>query len=197
MLASNERDCSYVIETMAMLLNLIEWIGAELGIEFEFINIGGGLGIPYRPEESQFDVQRLGAESTQLIADFRSKLGYAPKLYMESGRYITGPHGVLVTRVINRKEIYRTYIGVDACMSALCVPACTVRITILKYWVKTAVTAWKWSMSSAHCAKTTINLPYSVNCLLASTVIYLSFKTPVHTPLPWVLITTANYAHRN
>lgn len=122
MLASNERDCSYVIETVAMLLNLIEWIGAELGIEFEFINIGGGLGIPYRPEESQFDVQRLGAESTQLIADFRSKLGYVPKLYMESGRYITGPHGVLVTRMINRKEIYRTYIGVDACMSALMRP---------------------------------------------------------------------------
>src|SRR5690554_7985845 len=122
MLAAKGRGLKYVNETVAMLLNLIEWVGEELGIEFEFINIGGGLGIPYRPEESQFDVQTLGAESTQLIADFKRKLGYAPKLYMESGRYITGPRGVLVTRVINRKEIYRTYIGVDACMSALMRP---------------------------------------------------------------------------
>ena len=46
-----------------------------------------------------------------------------PALYMESGRYITGPHGALVVSAINRKDIYRTYIGVDACMSALMRPA--------------------------------------------------------------------------
>ena len=122
MLASNERDCTYVIETVAMLLNLIEWVGKELNIQFDFINMGGGLGIPYRPQDNQFDVQKLGSESSKLIAEFKAKHGYAPKLYMESGRYITGPHGVLVTRAINRKDIYRTYIGVDACMSALMRP---------------------------------------------------------------------------
>ncbi|MFY9179281.1 MAG: diaminopimelate decarboxylase [Venatoribacter sp.] len=122
MLASNERDCTYVIDTVAMLLGLVEWIGKELAIQFDFINMGGGLGIPYRPEDQPFDVEKLGRESTQLMADFQAKHGYAPKLYMESGRYITGPHGVLVTRAINRKEIYRTYVGVDACMSALMRP---------------------------------------------------------------------------
>ncbi|MEN9465065.1 MAG: hypothetical protein RL217_1246 [Pseudomonadota bacterium] len=122
MLASNERDCSYVIQTVAMLLELIEWIGTELDIQFDFINMGGGLGIPYRPEDNQFDVEQLGSESTKLVAEFQAKQGYAPKLYMESGRYITGPHGVLVTRAINRKDIYRTYIGVDACMSSLMRP---------------------------------------------------------------------------
>ena len=48
--------------------------------------------------------------------------GYMPKLYMESGRYMTGPHGALVVRAINRKEIYRDYIGVDASMQALMRP---------------------------------------------------------------------------
>lgn len=122
MLASNERDCSYVIQTVAMLLELIEWVGAELSIQFDFINMGGGLGIPYRPEDNQFDVKKLGSESAKLVAEFQAKHGYAPKLFMESGRYITGPHGVLVTRAINRKDIYRTYIGVDACMSSLMRP---------------------------------------------------------------------------
>jgi diaminopimelate decarboxylase len=51
------------------------------------------------------------------------KYGYTPAFYMESGRYMTGPHGALVTTAINRKEIYRTYIGVDACMSSLMRPA--------------------------------------------------------------------------
>lgn len=122
MLASNERDYRYVAQTVGMLLELIEWVGKELNIQFEFINMGGGLGIPYRPDDQHFDVETLGAESAQLVAAFKAKLGYAPKLYMESGRYITGPHGVLVTRAINRKDIYRTYIGVDACMSSLMRP---------------------------------------------------------------------------
>jgi len=97
-------------------------VGAALNIEFDFINIGGGLGIPYRPDEKVFDVEQLGRETHLLLQAFAAEHGYQPKVYMESGRYITGPHGVLVTQAMNRKEIYRTYIGVDACMSALMRP---------------------------------------------------------------------------
>ena len=122
MLASNERDYRYVADTIKMLLDLIEWIGNTLSIQFEFINMGGGLGIPYRPNDNHFDLEALGQAATTLLNDFEKKLGYAPKLYMESGRYITGPHGVLVTQAINRKDIYRSYIGVDACMSSLMRP---------------------------------------------------------------------------
>lgn len=122
MLASNERDYRYVADTIKMLLDLIEWIGSSLSIQFEFINMGGGLGIPYRPNDNHFDLEALGQAATTLLNDFEKKLGYAPKLYMESGRYITGPHGVLVTQAINRKDIYRSYIGVDACMSSLMRP---------------------------------------------------------------------------
>ena len=122
MLASNELDYSYMVETVRMLLESVEWISEELGISFEFINIGGGLGIPYRPEDEALDIAAMAAEIGLIYVDFKARNGYVPKMYMESGRFITGPHGVLVTNVINRKEIYRSYVGVDACMSALMRP---------------------------------------------------------------------------
>lgn len=122
MLASNELNYTYMVQTAEMLLDIAKWVTAELGITFDFINIGGGLGIPYLPEKAPLDMDALGREITALFDRFRTDQGYTPHLYMESGRYMTGPHGVLVTRAINRKEIYRTYIGVDACMSALMRP---------------------------------------------------------------------------
>jgi diaminopimelate decarboxylase len=122
MLASNELNYTYMVETARMLLERVEWISSQLGITFEFINIGGGLGIPYRPEQSPLDIESMAKEITALFETFREHNGYAPKLYVESGRFMTGPHGALVTTAINRKEIYRTYVGVDACMSALMRP---------------------------------------------------------------------------
>lgn len=122
MLASNERNYTYMAQTAEMLLSLIEWIHSEIGITFEFINIGGGMGIPYRPEDPPLDLAAMAGDITRCIEGFKAKNGYAPRLYMESGRYISGPHGVLVTTAINQKDIYRKYIGVDACMSALMRP---------------------------------------------------------------------------
>ena len=123
MLASNELNYAYMVQTAKMLLDIAEWITAQLGIRFAFINVGGGLGIPYRPGDNPLDLAALGREITSLFESFRSRQNYMPRLFMESGRFMTGPHGVLVTRAINRKEIYRTYIGVDASMSALMRPA--------------------------------------------------------------------------
>lgn len=122
MLASNELNYTYMVETARMLLELIGWIGDELDIQFEFINIGGGLGIPYHPEDEPLNVEAMAAEITSLFKQFEQDRGYMPRLLMESGRFIVGPHGVLATTAINRKEIYRTYIGVDASMSALMRP---------------------------------------------------------------------------
>ena len=122
MLASNELHYSYMVQTASMLLDLVETIGNELGIRFEFINIGGGLGIPYLPDIDPLNIVAMGEEITALFVDFQDRHGFCPALFMESGRYMTGPHGALVTRAINRKEIYRTYVGVDACMSALMRP---------------------------------------------------------------------------
>jgi diaminopimelate decarboxylase len=122
MVASNERDYTYIVETTRMLLQLATMVENELGIRFEFLNIGGGLGIPYRPEDAPLDLVAMAREITGMVDDFKSHQGYAPRIYMESGRWMTGPHGVLVTRAINHKNIYRKYIGVDACMSSLMRP---------------------------------------------------------------------------
>ena len=123
MLASNELNYDYMVQTADMLLSLIEDIQKELSISFEFINIGGGMGIPYEPGVPPLDMMAMGKKITAHFLSFKERNGYMPALYMESGRFMTGPHGVLVTKAINRKEIYRTYIGVDACMSALMRPA--------------------------------------------------------------------------
>lgn len=123
MLASNELDYRYMVTTTEMLLDLAEQIQNELDLTFDFINIGGGFGIPYLPEASPLDLEAMAGEITDLFVAYETRNGYMPALMMESGRYITGPHGALVVRAINRKDIYRTYIGVDACMSALMRPA--------------------------------------------------------------------------
>jgi len=122
MLASNELNYRYMVQTSRMLLELIADISAETDITFEFVNIGGGLGIPYQPDVEGLDLEAMGREITALFKEFRQHHGYEPALYMESGRFMTGPHGVLVTKAINRKDIYRTYVGVDASMSSLMRP---------------------------------------------------------------------------
>ncbi|MGI9536048.1 MAG: diaminopimelate decarboxylase [Desulfocapsaceae bacterium] len=123
MLASNELNYTYMVATAKMLLDVAEQIQLELGLSFDFINIGGGLGIPYLPDDEPLNLEAMAADITGLFQDFEQRHGYMPALTMESGRYITGPHGALVVSAINRKDIYRTYIGVDACMSALMRPA--------------------------------------------------------------------------
>jgi diaminopimelate decarboxylase len=123
MVASNERDYTYMVETARMLLELTALLKSELGIKLEFVNIGGGLGIPYRPEQEGLNLEAMAAEITELFSTFRQANSFAPKMLMESGRFITGPHGALVTTAINAKETYRHYVGVDACMSALMRPA--------------------------------------------------------------------------
>lgn len=122
MLASNELDHTYMVQTAAMLLEEARRILEELDIRLEFINIGGGLGIPYRSADAPLDLEAMGASISDLFHEFSRETGSMPKLYMESGRFMTGPHGVLVTTAINRKEIYRTYVGVDASMSSLMRP---------------------------------------------------------------------------
>lgn len=122
MLASNERNYTYMVETARMILDMVTMVSKALSIKFDFVNIGGGLGIPYVPGDDPLNLGAMGAEITELFKSFKAKNGYAPALYLESGRYMTGPHGALVVKAINRKDIYRSYVGVDACMSSLMRP---------------------------------------------------------------------------
>ncbi|MCK5541225.1 MAG: diaminopimelate decarboxylase [Desulfobacterales bacterium] len=122
MLASNELNHEYMIETTKMILDMVDLVSTELNIKFEFINIGGGLGIPYQPEQPSLNIDLMAKGIEELLNNFKTSKGFVPKLFMESGRYMTGPHGALVTSVINHKNIYRKYVGVDASMSALMRP---------------------------------------------------------------------------
>lgn len=122
MVCSNQLDYTYMVDTVKMMLEIVDRVSTELDIKFEFINIGGGIGIPYRPEQKEFDLESLAFEVKYLFEDFNDSHAYVPKLYMECGRYITGPYGALLTTVINRMEKYRRYVGVDTSMSALMRP---------------------------------------------------------------------------
>jgi diaminopimelate decarboxylase len=119
MVCSNELNYKYMVETVRMLLDLCLTLNHELGIAVEFINMGGGIGIPYKPEDKPFELEKLGEEISTMLLTFHMVSGFLPKLLMESGRFITGPHGVLVSRVINRKDTYQTHVGVDAGMESL------------------------------------------------------------------------------
>ena len=123
MLVSNELNAHYMVQTAAMLLEVATRVSKALDIRIEFINIGGGLGIPYEPGQKPLDIFAMAAEIADLFAAYKAQNGYEPRFYIESGRYMTGPHGVLVTTAINQKDIYRKYIGVDASMAALMRPA--------------------------------------------------------------------------
>lgn len=123
MVASNELDRSFFVETARMLFELVIEISEQLDIQLEFVNVGGGLGIPYRPEEEEVDLESLGKEVQAVYEEMISSTKLDPlNLFMENGRCITGPYGYLVTEVRHTKKIYRDYIGVDACMSNLMRP---------------------------------------------------------------------------
>jgi diaminopimelate decarboxylase len=114
MIISNERDYRYMVETVKMLIEIMNMISGSLHIKFDFFNISGGAGIPYRPQDQTFDMKALAGETGNILEKFAQQNGYSPRLFMECGRYMTGPHGVLVARVINRMSKYREYVGVDA-----------------------------------------------------------------------------------
>lgn len=123
MVVSNELDAQYHIETARMLFELVVEIHQRLGIRISFINTGGGIGIPYRPEQQAVDYDTIARGARQLYDQIIVPAGLDPVSYnMECGRAITGPYGWLVTRAIRRKETYRSYIGVDACMANLMRP---------------------------------------------------------------------------
>ncbi len=123
MIASNVLAVQPLLTTVAMLLALEEELARTLGIELEFVNAGGGLGIPYRPNDPTLDVHALGLGAGQLLREHERRSGRSPKLFLEAGRYVTGPHGALVTRVINRMSKWREYAGIDAGIAALMRPA--------------------------------------------------------------------------
>lgn len=124
MVASNELDPDYFIETAEILFKLIIEVKEKTGISIEFANLGGGIGIPYKPGQKAVDLEYVSAGVKKLYDEMIVANGLAPlKLFFESGRMITGPYGYLVTKVRHIKNTFKKFAGLDACMSNLMRPA--------------------------------------------------------------------------
>ncbi|MDR0456484.1 MAG: diaminopimelate decarboxylase [Treponema sp.] len=121
MVASNELSMPYHVETARVLFELVVEIQAKTGIRIEFVNLGGGVGIPYRPEQEAVDYQVLAAGIQKAYNEIIKDAGLG--IRTEWARVVTGPYGWLVTKAIHKKEIYRNYIGLDACMADFMRPA--------------------------------------------------------------------------
>lgn len=118
MVVSNETSNDYHIETGRMLFELAVELKEKLDIRLEFVNIGGGAGIPYRDEQTALDYRTVAQGMRKAYDELIVPAGLDPlELRMEWARIITGPYGWLVMRAIHTKSIYREYIGVDATMA--------------------------------------------------------------------------------
>jgi len=123
MVASNELDPDYFIETAELLFNLIAEVNEKAGVVISFANLGGGIGIPYKPEQKAVDMEYVSEGIKKLYEEKITANGLQPlKLFFESGRAITGPYGYLVTKVLHLKETYKHFAGLDASMVDLMRP---------------------------------------------------------------------------
>ena len=120
-LSSNTRDASYYPELARILLSLGRELERKLGLRFAFVNLSGGIGIPYRPEEPEIDILQIGEAVRRVYERECPNGGVAVKT--ELGRWMTGPVGWLVTRAVHEKKTHRDYLGVDACAVNLMRPA--------------------------------------------------------------------------
>ncbi|MCR5085778.1 MAG: diaminopimelate decarboxylase, partial [Lachnospiraceae bacterium] len=94
------------------------------GVHIAFVNLSGGIGVPYRPEQSAVDIAAVGRGVKEVFEDVLVPAGMGDvAVYTELGRYMLAPYGGLVVRAIHEKHIYKEYIGVDACAVNLMRPA--------------------------------------------------------------------------
>ena len=123
-LASNTVSNDYYPVLAKQLFQLVLRIKKELGISLDFVNLSGGIGIPYRPEQEQNDIFLIGQGVKEVYEELLvpNGLGHI-RLCTELGRFMLAPYGALITKVIHFKETYRHYAGVDACAANLMRPA--------------------------------------------------------------------------
>ena len=123
MVASNELNPDFFVDTARLVFDLVLEVQKECGVNISFVDLGGGIGIPYKPEQKPVDLDYVAQKIRALYDEKIVPAGLDPLLIsFECGRPITGPYGWLVTRAIHEKHIYREYIGTDSCMADLMRP---------------------------------------------------------------------------
>lgn len=123
-LASNTVTNEYYPELARQLFQLAVDMKQETGVAVEFINLSGGVGIAYRPEQTPNDIAVIGEGVRKVYEEVLTPAGMGNvALFTEMGRFVTGPYGALVTKVLHFKHTYKEYVGVDACAANLMRPA--------------------------------------------------------------------------
>ena len=123
-LASNTVTNDYYPELARQLFELAVKLEKETGADIKFINLSGGIGIPYRPDQEPNDIKVIGEGVHKAFDEILVPTGMGDvAIYTELGRFMMGPYGHLVTKVLHEKHTHKEYIGVDACAANLMRPA--------------------------------------------------------------------------
>ncbi len=123
-LASNTVTNEYYPMLAKVLFELAVELKEKTGVSVKFINLSGGVGIPYRPEQEGNDILAIGAGVRRVYEEVLTPAGMDDvAIYTEMGRFMMGPYGCLVTKAVHQKHIYKEYIGCDACAANLMRPA--------------------------------------------------------------------------
>lgn len=123
MVASNELNPEFFVDTAHIVFDLAVEVKEKIGVRIEFVDLGGGIGIPYKEEQKKVDLEYVAKKIRTLYDSVVVPAGLDPlAICFECGRPITGPYGWLVTTAIHEKKIYRDYIGCDASMADLMRP---------------------------------------------------------------------------
>jgi diaminopimelate decarboxylase len=123
MAGSNVLDVDYFGEVTDRLFRIASSISKSAGVDFDFVNIGGGFGVPYKPGEKDLDIERVAQEVTDRFKARFEDSDSQPYLYAEPGRYVMCDSTVLLTRVHSIKNAAKKFVGVDAGMNTLLRPA--------------------------------------------------------------------------
>lgn len=123
-LASNTVSNEYYPALAGILFQLAVKLKKETGADIRFINLSGGVGIPYEPDQEPNDILKIGEGVRKVYEEILAPEGMDDiAIYTEMGRFMMGPYGCLVTQAIHQKHIYKEYIGCDACAANLMRPA--------------------------------------------------------------------------
>ena len=123
-LASNTVTNAYYPKLARVLFETAVMLKKETGADIRFVNLSGGVGIPYRPEQEPNDILAIGEGVRQAFEEIMVPAGLGDvAIFTELGRFMLGPYGNLITKAVHEKHIYKEYIGVDACAANLMRPA--------------------------------------------------------------------------
>jgi diaminopimelate decarboxylase len=156
-LASNTKTNDYYPALAGVLFTLAVELKKQLGVHIGFINLSGGVGIPYEPTQQAVDILEVGDKVHKIYDEILVPAGMGDvSIYSEMGRFMLGPYGCLVTKVLHKKHIHKEYWESTLAPATLCAPQCTVLTTILPYWERKMRQIPISTTSPAACVRITI-----------------------------------------